>query len=242
MTVHVSTLTGPSYSAATSRGEVAASASACASAHWNPFGRRLGRVDADGVLGDEAAVRRAHAVVAGVGAQPVRHRRDRMGDVVVPRSARERQAAGHGQAGATGRRWRARAPARAICTADGKHEYRSTCATSSMPMPASSSAWRPAARIAGDECRSPRVDTADVSCASVPLCGKPNDHAGTPSRSAASTEHMSSTALCSTMLFEFMSFGYGKPIHRLSGPARADLLRACTPAGSTRSGSSPQPH
>ena len=46
----------------------------------------------------------------------------------------------------------------------------------------------------------------------------------------------SAPAPCSTALLEFMSFVYGKPIMRLSARRRADLLGACTAAGSTRAG------
>ena len=67
---------------------------------------RFGAVDAEGVLGDEAAVGGDEAHRAGILPQASRHGGDRVHDVVVPRPAREREPAGDRQ-GPVG----ARAPA-----------------------------------------------------------------------------------------------------------------------------------
>ena len=50
----------------------------------------------------------------------------------------------------------------------------------------------------------------------MPACGNTHRSSDTPSRRAASTEHMITAAPMSTWLFEFISFGYGNPIIRLS--------------------------
>ena len=90
-------------------------------------------------------------------------------------------------------------------------------AMSSGPTPARARAARPAQPMAGDECRSRRVDTTSVSWASVPASGKTHRSRGTPAASAAATEHRIRPAPCSTMLLEFIRFVYGKPTMRLSG-------------------------
>ena len=63
--------------------------------------------------------------------------------------------------------------------------------------------------MAGDECRSARFDTYQWSWAPVPEWGKTHRSVGTPIERAASTEQRMRPALCSTLLFEFMSFVYG---------------------------------
>ena len=58
---------------------------------------RLGAVDAEAVLGEQAAVGGDQSALTRVACQPFGHRGDRMRDVVVPRTAGEGEAAGHGQ-------------------------------------------------------------------------------------------------------------------------------------------------
>ena len=79
----------------------------------------------------------------------------------------------------------------------------------------------PAGRRRGSRATSagrPRFETTVVSCASVPAWGNTHRSRGTPRRSARLDRAQDQRrAPCSTLLFEFMSFGYGKPIIRLYG-------------------------
>ena len=50
----------------------------------------------------------------------------------------------------------------------------------------------------------------------MPLCGNTQRSRGTPRASARSAEQRITAALCSTALFEFIRFVYGKPIILLS--------------------------
>ena len=88
---------------------------------------------------------------------------------------------------------------------------------------------RPAMRMAGEECRSARLDTNQWSWASAPAVREhPAVRAGRRARSAASTEHMMQRRRpARPSLLEFISFVYGNPIMRLSGGG-ADLARRCS--------------
>src|SRR4051794_8772589 len=85
-------------------------------------------------------------------------------------------------------------------------------------MPANPRAFSPEIRTAGDECKLSRLDTYRWSWESAPLWRKIHRSSAMRSERAFSTEHMMSAAAMSTSLLEFMYFGYGKPIIRLSGP------------------------
>ena len=241
MTVQASTSTGPSYSPVTSRGEVVASASGCASAHRKPFGRRLGRVDPDGVLGDETAVRRAHSVVAWVGSQAPCHRRDRVGDVVVPRSARERQSAGHGE---RTRRIVRREPEFLGGDLDRGREARVQVDMSDVV-----DADAGERRALGAPRRGWRATSADrpgwrrLTCRArrCRCAGTPIDHAARRAASAASTEHMSNAAPCSTVVVRVHELRIREADPPVVGTGRADLLGRVTRAGSRRSGSMLRP-
>src|SRR5439155_23131685 len=74
----------------------------------------------------------------------------------------------------------------------------------------------PARRIAGDETKSARDDTHQWSWASAPANGNTQRSRGTPAASAAPAEQTISAAAWSVWMLAFISFGYGKPIMRLS--------------------------
>ena len=198
-----------------------------------PLRRRLGAVHAEGVLGGVAAVGPHEAVLAGLLAQVVDDGGDGVHHVVVPRAAGERQAAGAGEL-AVGRQ-----PERLGAELHGRREARvevddrrrRRCRRRRARAPAGRRARSPAC---GRTCRGWRRTGARGSrCRSA---GTPSGRAATPRRSAASTEHMMIAAAMSTSLLEFMYLRYGRPMRRLLGRRRADLLRASWRRGSTRPG------
>ena len=65
----------------------------------------------------------------------------------------------------------------------------------------------PPSSIAGVRANVSRFDTNLCSWQSAPECGNTQRSSDTPSRRAASTEHMMIAAPMSTSLFEFMYFG-----------------------------------
>ena len=83
--------------------------------------------------------------------------------------------------------------------------------------------------MAGVSASDQRFDTKGCSWQSAPACGNTHRSSGMPSERARSTEHISSAAAWSTSLFEFISFGYGRPIIRLVGPGVriSSAVRAC---------------
>src|SRR2546423_7742941 len=99
---------------------------------------------------------------------------------------------------------------------------------SSMAVPATARAARPAVRMAGDECRSARSETNQWSNASAPDQGKTHFSSGTPVERAASTEHRMTAADWSVSRLAFIALVYGNPIHRLSAVtvAMSDAVRA----------------
>src|SRR4051794_16403805 len=89
---------------------------------------------------------------------------------------------------------------------------------------------RPAARMAGEDDMLDRFDTYWVSLASLPAWTNTRWSSGTPSERAFSSEHNSRAAPWLTLLFEFISFVYGKPIMRLRRPGVA-MVSASTAFG-----------
>src|SRR5689334_11752242 len=92
----------------------------------------------------------------------------------------------------------------------------SAWATSSGPAPARAKARRAQAAMAGLEWRFSRSLTNQWSWASAPDTGNTQRSSGTPAARAASTEQRMSPAAWSVWMLAFISFGYGKPIMRLS--------------------------
>ena len=100
----------------------------------------------------------------------------------------------------------------AIWTALGKHEYRSSTATSSMDASTAASAARPQAAIAGERCSASRSPTNQWSCA----CAVARTHAS--GSGARSSRQISRAAAWSTWMLAFMHFRYGEETRRLAGP------------------------
>ena len=179
-------------------------------------GRRPGRVDAEGVLGHEPAVGRAQADGAGVRPQALDHGGDRVHHVVVPRTAGEAQPAGDRERPVE-RRARARARRSAPRTGSTSRGRRGQVVDADAgeleARPARRAAWPATTR--GRQ----RFDTNQWSWASVPAHGNTQRSAGTPSVAGPLDRATITAAPCSTALLEFMSFVYGNPTIRLSGPA-----------------------